>query len=279
MGITKLNLNGTTYNIGSDLDPSVYEGRELSEYSWADLKQKCTDNDFSGIRVGDYKTITVGSSGESTKARIAGIDTYYNTGSYAPTNTSENKIVTHHIDFICDNTYNLSVMWNTENLNYSTSNSVPYMVSNVYTYLNNDMYTDIIKYNSELEDSITNKIMRLETRSYSSAVNIVPTNSTGSLVKEMGKFWLPSEYEIFGYSFYGTQGYSALGAMQYPLFRNCGKYKIKGISGGAARVNWWLSTACRDSSASCCCVSQHGSAIANGATSLYYVPICFRIAA
>ena len=112
MAITKLLLNGVEYDIGNIYEiktegPQLYEGRELSEYTWAQLKTKCQNADFSDLRVGDYKTITL-TGGEVVKMQIAGIDTYYKT---------TDQQLGHHIDWISVDCLNDYVQWNTTNNN------------------------------------------------------------------------------------------------------------------------------------------------------------------
>lgn len=270
MAITKLLLNGVEYDIGNIYEiktegPQLYEGRELSEYTWAQLKTKCTNIDFDDLRVGDYKTISL-TGGEIVKMQIAGIDTYFNT---------TDQPVPHHIDWISKDCLTDYVQWNTSNNNNGNgSEACPYLVSNVYTYLNNTIYP---KLPADVKAVIKNKRSLLEQR-YSGSGAL--TDSTGWAWKDMGNLWLPFEYEVFGSIVWGTKGYSQGQAVQYPLFANSYKHRIKGKGNGGSRCDWWLSTVHSGNSTYCCSVSYGGYAYYYAASHTYVgVPVCFRISA
>lgn len=270
MAITKLLLNGVEYDIGNIYEiktegPQLYEGRELSEYTWAQLKTKCTNADFNDLRVGDYKTITL-TGGEVVKMQIAGIDTYYNT---------TDQTVPHHIDWISIDCLNDYVQWNTTNNNNGNSTSPhPYLVSNVKKYLNDTIYP---KLPADVKAVIKNKRGLLESR-YSSSGAL--TDSTGWAWQDMGNLWLPHEYEVFGSVVWGTKGWSQGQAVQYPLFADSYKHRIKGKGSGGSRCDWWLSAVYSGNSTSCCRVSGYGYANDGYASGTGIgVPVCFRISA
>lgn len=270
MAITKLLLNGVEYDIGNIYEiktegPQLYEGRELSEYTWAQLQTKCQNADFSDLRVGDYKTITL-TGGEVVKMQIAGIDTYYKT---------TDQQVPHHIDWISVDCLNDYVQWNTTNNNNGDSTSPhPWLVSNVYSYLNNTIYP---KLPADVKAVIKNKRSLLESR-YSASGTL--TDSTSWAWQDMGNLWLPHEYEVFGSVVWGTKGYSQGQAVQYPLFANSYTHRLKGKGNNGSRCSWWLATVDSGYSTHCCYVSTYGSAdyyIASRA--IIGVPVCFRISA
>lgn len=269
MAITKLVLNGVEYPIGNLITvegPQLYEGRELSEYTWSQIKTKIKNADFEDLRVGDYKTITL-TGGEVVKMQIAGIDTYYGTTDQQP--------LRHHIDWISKDCLTDYVQWNTANNNNGSADTpYPYLVSNVYNYLNNTIYP---KLPSDVQAVISEKRTLLETR-YSASGAL--TDSTSWEWQNLGKLWLPSEYEVFGSVVWGTKGYSQQQAVQYPLFANSYKHRNKGKGNGGGRCGWWLSTVSSGESTTCCRVSANGHANYSH-TSLTYVgvPVCFRIVA
>lgn len=268
MAITKLVLNGVEYPIGNLITvegPQLYEGRELSEYTWSQIKTKIQNADFEDLRVGDYKTITL-TGGEVVKMQIAGIDTYYRT---------TDQQLGHHIDWISKDCLTDYVQWNTTNNNNGNENSAhPYLVSNVYNYLNNTIYP---KLPSDVQAVISEKRTLLETR-YSASGAL--TDSISWAWQSLGKLWLPSEYEVFGSVVWGTKGYSQQQAVQYPLFANSYKHRIKGKGNGGGRCNWWLSTVSSGSSTRCCSVNSYGYAGYYIASyTAIGVPVCFRITA
>ena len=270
MAITKLLLNGVEYDIGNIYEiktegPQLYEGRELSEYTWAQLQTKCQNADFSDLRVGDYKTITL-TGGEVVKMQIAGIDTYYKT---------TDQQVPHHIDWISVDCLNDYVQWNTTNSNNGDSTSPhPWLVSNVYSYLNNTIYP---KLPADVKAVIKNKRSLLESR-YSASGTL--TDSTSWTWQDMGNLWLPHEYEVFGSVVWGTKGYSQGQAVQYPLFANSYTHRIKGKGNNGSRCAWWLATVRSGNSTYCCNVGGNGYAgNYNASNTGIGVPVCFRISA
>ena len=270
MAITKLLLNGVEYDIGNIYEiitegPQLYEGRELSEYTWAQLETKCQNADFSDLRVCDYKIIVL-TDGEVVKMQIAGIDTYYKT-------TNQNQ--PHHIDWISVDCLKDYVQWNTtDNNNGDATNAYPYLISNVKKYLNDTIYP---KLPADVKAVIKNKRTLLESR-YST--NGTLTSSNGWSWQDMGKLWLPHEYEVFGSVIWGTKGYSQGQAVQYPLFANSNKHRIKGKGNGGKVCHWWLATTDSGNSTRCCNVSGTGyddyDLTSNTAIG---VPVCFRISA
>ena len=268
MAITKLLLNGVEYDIGNIYEiktegPQLYEGRELSEYTWAQLKTKCENADFSDLRIGDYKTITL-TDGEVVKMQIAGIDTYYNT---------TDQQLGHHIDWISVDCLNDYVQWNTTNNNNGDSTSPhPWLVSNVYSYLNNTIYP---KLPADVKAVIKNKRSLLESR-YSESGTL--TDSISWAWQDMGNLWLPHEYEVFGSVVWGTKGYSHGQAVQYPLFANSYTHRIKSNGNNGIHCNWWLATVYSGDSTQCCRVYSSGRASYDSASSTSIgVPVCFRI--
>lgn len=270
MAITKLLLNGVEYDIGNIYEvktegPQLYEGRELSEYTWAQLKAKCTNADFGDLRVGDYKTISL-TGGEVVKMQIAGIDTYYKT---------TDQQLGHHIDWISIDCLNDYVQWNTTNNNNGNATSeYPYMVSNVRKYLVETIYP---KLPADVKAVIKNKRSLLEKR-YSGSGALSDSTSWGW--EDMGPIWLPHEYEVFGSVVWGTKGWSQGQAAQYPLFANSYFHRIKGKGNGGGRCSWWLAAVGSGGSTSCCGVSYGGIADYAGASNTPVgVPVCFRISA
>lgn len=268
MAITKLVLNGVEYPIGNLITvegPQLYEGRELSEYTWSQIKTKIQNADFEDLRVGDYKTITL-TGGEVVKMQIAGIDTYYRT---------TDQQLGHHIDWISKDCLTDYVQWNTTNNNNGSADSpYPYEVSNVKKYLNETIYP---KLPSDVQAVISNKKTLMEQR-YSASGALTDSTTWGWL--DLGKLWLPNEYEVFGSIVWGTKGWSQGQAVQYPLFANSYKHRIKGKGNGGGRCAWWLSTVASGNSTTCCHVNYAGRANnSNASNTGVGVPVCFRITA
>lgn len=267
--VTAKDLDYSYATIDSD---RIYEGvdletkfaTEIAGYSdvWAWIKARITAVDYSGLHVGDYIPFSMG--GMAIKAQIAGIDTYYRTGDVE---------IGHHIDFISKDCNPIPMQWNTTNNNNgSAANAAPWMVSNIRSILNSTWYSYLP---AALQAQIIEKRAYIETR-YTSGSTL--TDSTGAAWNDIGKLWVPSEFEVFGGIVWGTRGYSQNGSVQYPIFVGNSEKRIKNQGDGGERCYWWLSSVTSGVSTHVCFVGNDGLAsygIASVAT--IYVPVCFRI--
>lgn len=259
------------------LDSAIYKGvdlavkhaDEISNYSdvWAWLKARITAADFSGLNIGDYISFTA--NGKIVIAEIAGIDVYY--GAYG-------GAVGHHIDFISRDCYPFTEgqapVWASSNNNGTSEESCPYMVSNIKSWLNNTLYGYLP---ATLKNVISDKMNYLETRYSSSGVL---SDSTGKSWKNMGKLWIPTEYEVYGTCVYGTRIYSEGFNVWYPIFHDGLRHRIKHNGNGGSRAHWWLASAYSGNPGYACYVSSYGNPGNNGVNYPNYgVPVCFRISA
>ena len=117
------------------------------------------------------------------------------------------------------------------------------------------------------------------TESRYSAAGLLTDSSTW-LWGNMGKLWLPNEFEVYGSSVFSTKGYANSNAVQYPFFAGSAGYKgrLKTNSSGS-RVAWWFSVAYSGDSTFACHVNSNGGVIYSYCSNTnIYVPLCFRIA-
>ena len=248
----------------TERDLTTVFASEISGYSdvWAWIKARITAVNWDGLMIGDY--IPFQMNGQTVKAQIAGIDTYYGV---------MDQPVGHHIDFISRDCFNSTMKWNTTNTNQGTSSeNSPWLASNAYSVLNTTWYNYLP---AALKSVIVEKRFLIETR-YSSSGAI--TASNGWKWANIGKLWLPSVYEIAGSNVWGTQGYSEGHAVQYPIFANSWQYRRKGAGNGGGRCDWWTLTPSGVSSAAVCIVIYIGLVSHNGAADYEFrEPVCFRI--
>lgn len=251
---------------------ALYEGRDLTKVfaleiglftdAWAWIKNRIANANYTGIHVGDYIPLTV--NGETHEMQVAGIDTYYRTTDHE---------LGHHIDFISRDCYSQTVQWNTTNNNNGNATSAcPYLVSNLKTFLDT-LYESLP---AAVKNVITEKRFLLEQR-YSASGAL--TDSTSWSWENMGKLWVPTEYEVFDSVVWGTKGYSAMQAVQYPIFRNSWKNRIKGAGPKGGRCSWWLASVRSGYSTFACFVNDNGTAGYWHASNAHRVPLCFRITA
>ena len=224
----------------------VKHAAEIAGYSdvWAWIKARITAADYSGLHVGDYVPFVM--NGNAIKAQIAGIDTYREYGDVA---------IGHHIDFISRDCYPVSVLWNTTDVNNgSAANAAPWMVSNIKSVLNTTWYGYLP---AALQAQIIEKRLLIETR-YSSGSTL--TDSTSWAWNDVGKLWVPSEFEVYGGIIWGTKGYSQNGSVQYPVFAGNSEKRVKNQGDGGDRCNWWLLSVNGGNSTNCCNVNNNGNA-------------------
>lgn len=255
-------MQGRPYR-GKDLTIAFED--EIAGYSdaWEWIKDRIQKNNFEGIYPADYIPVTL--NGEELEIQVAGIDTFYN--------TTDNPIG-HHIDFISRECISQSIKWNSNaNNNGNEENIEPFLASNVSNVLNTTIYEQLP---DEVKNVITEKYTRIEHRQSSSGTI---TSSNGSWWKNIGKLWLPTEYEVFGDTTLGTKKVSEGQSVQYPIFANSSFNRAKKRKGMTRCCGWWLSTPVDGNSAECVTVSSYGHKNGETANSNFYVPLCFRIVA
>ena len=247
----------------SGKDLSTAFSSEISSYSdvWAWIAARTSAANYDGIMVGDY--IPFQMNGYTFQAQIAGIDSYYRTCDSG---------VGHHIDFISKQCYPATVQWNTTNNNNGNATTpYPWLVSNIYSVLNNTWWNYLP---TALKNQVITKRFLLESR-YSSSGAL--TSSSGWDWQDLGNLWLPSEYEVFGSNVWSTQGYGSMMSMQYPLFANSASNRLKGTTSGG-RVSWWLLSVSGFHSTTACYVGYTGDAGHHSTSHTgIYAPVCFRI--
>ena len=242
-------------------------GKELNE-SWASLQARIQSGDFTGIHIGDFKTIQL-STGETVVMEVAGIDQYYKCG---------DATIGHHIDFISRDCLAGGKQYNTENNNNGTEvEPNPWRASLLFQTMNGEGGV-VTTLPADLQACIIEKRALLEQR-YSSAGPL--TAASGWAWYDMGKLWLPTEVEVFGHATWSEPGYGTGGGgcnLQYPIFTGGAKHIIKGDGHGGARCAWWGASASRLNSTNFCYVG--GGGLAYGGVASYTglrVPLCFRI--
>jgi len=244
---------------------SVFRGEELP-YSWAELKTKITNGDFSNLYIGDYKQITL-TTNEVVVCEIAGINNYKGWGSTA---------IGNHIDFISRDCLATAYKFNTTNTNNGYSgNTNPFGASALYQTLNNS--TDGVKttLSSDLLSVIIPKYAYVESRYSSGGVVSSDTNAGWT---NIGYLWTPSEVEVYGHASWSEIGYGTAGFMQYPIFRLNPTKIVKCAGQGGTRGGWWNMSVHKNSSSYVCYVGDDGHSGFNSANTTYRVPLCFRIA-
>lgn len=184
---------------------------------------------------------------------------------------------------------------NLVNINNGTSKekAMPWLASNGYLFVNSlagqvpnnttkpfelvdvDYTTGGMYYflPDELKAVIIEKRVYAPTRQSDSGV--LSNDNSGAWVN-LGKLWLPDEYEITGARLMTSSGWFSGGFVQYPIFANS-MNRLKRIQGSAGRSNWWTSSALAGSAAYFVCVGNAGYVLSSGASSAHRAPFCFRV--
>jgi len=243
-------------------------GKELSD-TWAQLQARCVTGDFTGIHIGDYKTITL-TTGEVVIMEVAGIGQY--------TGCGDTKIGG-HIDFISRDCLAGGKRMNESNTNNGTAaEKHPWLASELYQTLNDETTGVFAKLPSDLKPYIITKRALMEER-YSAGGAVAA--DTGWSWGNMGKLWIPTEPEIFGCSHWSEPGYGTGGGgcnLRYPLFEGGAKHIIKGDGNGGSRCDWWEASADRANATGFCLVHYNGDATGHNASYTgMRAPLCFRI--
>lgn len=267
------------------VDLTVKHAKEIENYAspWSWIKARIAAGNFSQLHVGDYIPFTT-TNGRTFQAQIAGINTYKGYG---------NTEVGNHIDFITRELWPDTFQMNLVNFNNGTAGTkqVPWLASNGYLFVNSlagqvpngktlplDMvdkdYTAGGMY-FYLPDDLKSVIV--EKRTYAptrySASGVLTNDNNGAWVN-LGKLWLPDEYEVTGARLMTSTGQFCGGYVQYPIFAG-NMNRLKRANG--SRSLWWLSSALAGDSINFVTVSFNGPVIYVNASDAYRAPFCFRV--
>ena len=244
------------------VDLTVKFADEIANYpdEWAWIQARLDSGDLSGLHIHDY--IPINAMGERHEAQIAGINTYKG--------CCDTQVKT-HIDWITRDCLSQTVQWNTSNINNgNATNANPFLVSNLHSWLVGTVYPTL---DAKLKNVIKDKRMHVPNR-YTSGATLTDDNS--GHWDSLDKLWVPFEGEIFDDTVWSTKGHGNWHAVQYPIFANSYKARIKGAGPGGDRTHWWEASAYSGNSTGACHVNDTGRANGNYASYAHRVPVCFR---
>lgn len=288
-----LSVNSCCYD-GVDLTLKFATEIAASPYSgdpWPWIKARIQAANFIGIHVNDYIPFTTTNS-VALKACVGGINTYKGYGDVA---------VGNHIDFICRELWPTRKPFNPVSYNNGTkfgdaeATEYPWLASDLYLFLNSLSGTvasdttvgggtgTAVDYTqggvyyylpANLKNVINEKRAYLPKR-YSESGLLSDDNAGGWA--NIGKLWLPSEWEVYGGPVWGGRdGYATRGnCVQYPIFAN-NMNRVKNRSG--SRDHWWVLSAYSGNNTSWCAVANNGAAdYYTTSNANITAPVCFRI--
>lgn len=210
----------------------------------AEIHAKTLSGDFSGLRVGDYKTMTL-TTGEVVEVQIAAIDPYKNHGDTALGN---------HIIWLSRDCLAKPYQMRPDGTNNGTAEEKnPFRASALFNTLQNTIYHTI----PEEWRNIIGDMRCLYGERYSSSGTV--TADTRWAWKNRGKLFLPTPQEVFGNNGW-SENFECCGSglnIQWPIF--FGGNVIKGLGRGGPRCGWWLCSAAAGGSSNFCGVDTDGS--------------------
>lgn len=249
-------------NKGRDL--TVAFADEIATYAnpWAWIQARLDAHNLEDLRIGDYITVTM-SNGEIIEMQIAGINTHVNIFSGA---------VKPHIDWISRDCLATTHNWNATNNNNGTSTEAqPFMASAVYSWLNgSEVYGRLPE---AVRAVIKGKRLYMPTR-YSGSGSLTDDSSWAD--KTFPHLWLPFEGEIFDHESWSTKGFGTACCVQYPIFKDSWKARMKRQGRGGSYVYWWTASAYSGNASNAVGVNIGGMSGSSNAPSVHGVPVCFQ---
>ena len=239
------------YNYGKEID-----------LTWDEISVKTKKGDFSGLRIGDYKTVTL-TTGEVVIMEIAGINPYPGSGDQEAGN---------HILWVSRDCLATTYQMRSNNTNDGTSaEHNPYRASALFSTLQNTIFPTVP---AEIRAHVIEMRGLLEER-YSGSGKLNNSNSWAWYSR--GKAVLLTPIEVFGTVGWGENGWSNGGGanVHLPLFAGSSKHFIKRKGNGGERVNWWLATASAGDSSGFCFASRDGNNGGYNASNSFGVPLSF----
>ena len=237
------------------------EPREIT-LTWDEISTKTKKGDFSGLRIGDYKTVTL-TTGEVVIMEIAGIDPYFGSG---------DQESGHHILWVSRDCLATTYQMRSDNTNNGTSAEPnPYRASALFSTLQNTIFPTVP---AEIRAHVIEMRGLLETR-YSASGTL--NNSGGWSWYSRGKAILLTPIEVFGTAGWGESGWSNGGGVNVhlPLFAGSSKHFIKRKGNGGERVGWWLAAASARESTYFNSVGGDGAGTVSNASTYIGVPLSF----
>lgn len=273
----------------------IYQGIDLSEKfsgeiagyqsKWTWIKARIASGNFAGMRVGDYLPFTT-TNGRTFHAQIAGINTYKGYG---------DSEVGNHIDFITRELWPDAFQMNPVNFNNGTSSDkqVPWLASNGYLFVNSlagqvpnsdkkPLEMVDVDYTAggmylylpdDIKEVIVEKRVWAQTRFSDSGIL---TNDNSAAWVNIGKLWLPDEYEVTGARLMTSIGWFNGGYAHYPIFAHS-MNRLKKANG--SRGNWWTSSAYAGGKSTFVRVYHTGIFDHTNASNATRAPFCFRVSA
>ena len=239
--------------------PYNYYGKEIT-LTVNEISAKTKKGDFSGLRICDYKTMTL-TTGEVVEMQIAAVNLYKNHGDVPLGN---------HIIWLSRDCLAQTYQMRPVNTNNGTADEKnPFRASALFNTLQNDIYPTI----PEEWRNIIGNMRCLYGERYSSSGTVKA--DTGWKWNDRGRLFLPTPQEVFGNNGWSENRECCGGGLniQWPIF--IGGNVIKGLGRGGQRCNLWLCAASTGNSTYFCGVNREGTSNDFSATDRLGVPLCF----
>lgn len=260
-GLKTITFGDVARAIEDEVTQPYNYGKEIA-LTWDEISAKTKKGDFTGLRIGDYKTVTL-TTGEVVIMEIAGIDPYFGSGE---------QEAGHHILWVSRDCLATTYQMRANNTNNGTNAEPnPYRASALFSTLQNTIFPTVP---AEIRSHVIEMRGLLEQR-YSSSGTL--NNSSSWAWCSRGKAILLTPIEVFGTAGWGESGWSNGGGVNVhlPLFAGLSKHFIKRKGNGGERVGWWLATASAGRSTHFCLVYNSGNSNDVSASNSFGVPLSF----
>lgn len=259
----------------------TYDGQDLSQmFTAAELHQKVSSGDFSGIQNGDYwpimltgnfKDYATGQTKTLNNAVFkleANINVYINYG---------DTPVANHILFCSRDLIPIALQMRSEDRTwYDDAQTNPWLGSALYQTLNASdgvfplvAATDIGAYMYVGPNGNGMRFL-LETK------GLDATTVTGWAWGDRGKLFLPIEREVWGQDVWSEHLWGGGAAVQWPVFAGSLKHISKGLGNGGSRFDWWCQSSCAGRADNFACANGGGVPYYRGAATVGTgAPLCF----
>ena len=259
----------------------TYDGQDLSQmFTAAELHQKVSSGDFSGIQNGDYwpimltgnfKDYATGQTKTLNNAVFkleANINVYINYG---------DTPVANHILFCSRDLIPIALQMRSEDRTwYDDAQTNPWLGSALYQTLNASdgvfplvAATDIGAYMYVGPNGNGMRFL-LETK------GLDATTATGWEWGDRGKLFLPIEREVWGQDVWSEHLWGGGAAVQWPVFAGSLKHISKGLGNGGSRCDWWCQSSCAGRADNFACANGGGVPYYRGAATVGTgAPLCF----
>lgn len=262
----------------------AYDGADLSKrFTAAELHQKVSAGDFSGIQNGDYWPITLNgnfknyASGQIVTVNNAILKLEVNLNVYLHYGDIP---IGYNLVFCSRDLIPLTLQMRSEKTTwYDDSQTNPWLGSALYQTLNAPDGLQALVAKTDIGAYVyagpngNGMRFRLETKRAGA------TDATYWTWGDRGKLFLPTEREVWGQDVWSEHTWGSGAAVQWPVFAGCLRHISKKLGDSGSTAGWWCQSAQAGSNTGFAIPSTHGHPnFVDADAGWIGVPLCFVLA-